>query len=59
MPSFLSGRYSAVKVRKKLYVTKATTVDALPQIIEFYRDRGYEFRAIDRESFVCHHGVNN
>ena len=39
--------------------TKATTVDALPQIIEFYRDRGYEFRAIDRESFVCHHGVNN
>ncbi len=24
MPSFLSGRYSAVKVRKKLYVTAAT-----------------------------------
>lgn len=39
--------------------TKTTTVDALPQIIEFYQERGYEFRAIDRESFVCHHGVNN
>ncbi|WP_204830787.1 polysaccharide deacetylase family protein [Olsenella uli] len=39
--------------------TKDTTVDALPQIIEFYQERGYEFRAIDRESFVCHHGVNN
>ena len=39
--------------------TKGTTVDALPQIIEFYQERGYEFRAIDRESFVCHHGVNN
>lgn len=39
--------------------TKDTTVDALPQVIEFYKERGYEFRAIDRESFVCHHGVNN
>ena len=39
--------------------TKDTTVDALPQVIEFYKERGYEFRAIDRGSFVCHHGVNN
>lgn len=39
--------------------TKDTTVEALPQVIEFYRDRGYEFRAIDRESYVCHHGVSN
>lgn len=39
--------------------TKDTTVEALPQVIEYYQERGYEFRAIDRESFVCHHGVNN
>lgn len=38
---------------------KITTVEALPQIIEYYRDLGYEFDAIDRDAFVCHHGVNN
>ncbi|MBM6775633.1 polysaccharide deacetylase family protein [Olsenella profusa] len=39
--------------------TKDTTVDALPQIIEYYQQRGYSFAAIDRSAFVCHHGVNN
>lgn len=38
---------------------KTTTVEALPQIIEYYKDLGYEFAAIDRDAFVCHHGVNN
>lgn len=38
---------------------KATTVEALPDIIEFYKNAGYEFRAIDRESFVPHHGISN
>lgn len=39
--------------------TKATTPEALPRIIEFYQERGYEFRALDRSSFVCHHAINN
>ena len=39
--------------------TKDTTPEALPQIIEYYLERGYEFAPIDREAFVCHHGVNN
>lgn len=39
--------------------TKGTTVEALPRIIEFYRERGYAFAAIDRDAFVCHHGVSN
>lgn len=38
---------------------KGTTVEALPQILQFYKDRGYSFKAITRESFVCHHKVNN
>lgn len=39
--------------------TKQTTVDALPSIIEHYQSLGYTFEAIDRNSWVCHHGVNN
>lgn len=39
--------------------TKQTTVDALPSIIEHYQSLGYTFEAIDRASWVCHHGVNN
>lgn len=39
--------------------TKDTTVDALPQIIEFYQARGYKFAPIDRDGFVCHHHINN
>ena len=39
--------------------TKDTTPDALPQIIEYYLERGYKFEPITREAFVCHHGVNN
>lgn len=39
--------------------TKDTTVEALPRVIEYYKNLGYEFRAIDRESFVAHHKVNN
>ncbi len=38
---------------------KKTTVEALPQIIKFYKDRGYKFCAIDRDSFAVHHAVNN
>lgn len=39
--------------------SKQTTVDALPAIIEHYQYLGYEFKAIDRDSYVPHHGVNN
>ena len=38
---------------------KQTTVEALPQIIEHYQSLGYRFKALDRDSFVAHHGVNN
>lgn len=39
--------------------TKQTTVEALPRIIEFYQGMGYSFEAIDRSTWVCHHGVAN
>ena len=39
--------------------TKQSTVEALPSIIEHYQQLGYEFRALDRHSWACHHGVNN
>ena len=39
--------------------TKQTTVDALPAIIEHYQKLGYTFEAINRDSWVCHHGVSN
>ena len=38
---------------------KQTSVEALPRIIEYYQERGYTFEAIDRTTFVPHHGVNN
>ena len=39
--------------------TKDTTVEALPEILKYYQDKGYEFRAIDRESLIFHHQTNN
>ncbi len=38
---------------------KDTTVEALPQIIEYYQSQGYVFKALDLDSYVAHHGVNN
>lgn len=38
---------------------KDSTVEALPKIIEHYKVRGYEFKAISRESYVVHHGTSN
>ena len=38
---------------------KDTTVEALPRIIEHYQSLGYTFEAIDRSSWVCHHGENS
>ena len=38
---------------------KNTTIEALPAIIEYYRVRGYQFKAINENSYVSHHGINN
>lgn len=38
---------------------KQTTVDALPEIIEYYLSKGYEFKVIDEKAYVSHHNVNN
>lgn len=38
---------------------KNTTVEALPQIIQSYKDRGYTFLGITVDSFAPHHGLNN
>lgn len=35
---------------------KNTTVEALPQIIKYFKDKGYVFGTITRTSYVCHFG---
>ncbi len=39
--------------------SKTTTVEALPQIIEYYQSQGFVCKAIDRSSVVVHHHINN
>lgn len=38
---------------------KTTTVEALPKIIENYKERGYVFKAISKDTPEFHHDVNN
>lgn len=38
---------------------KQSSVDGLPAVIEYWQAKGYTFEAIDRDSFVSHHGVSN
>ena len=38
---------------------KESTIQALPTVMEYYKNLGYSFKAIDRESLVVHHEVNN
>lgn len=38
---------------------KDTTVQALPQIIEYYRGQGYVFEGLETDSYAPHHHVNN
>lgn len=38
---------------------KDTTVEGLPAVIEHYLNQGYVFKAIDRDSYVVHHGIQN
>ena len=54
-----TDQYQHVMILFHDAATKDTTVEALPRVIEYYKNLGYEFRAIDRESFVSHHKVNN
>ena len=38
---------------------KDTTVEALPRIIEYYRDKGYYFLSLNKNSPTAHHGIYN
>lgn len=38
---------------------KSTTVEALPSIIQYYQQKGYQFKGIDDDSFTPHQKVNN
>ncbi len=38
---------------------KTTTVEALPWIIEYIRDMGFEFCTLNQYAYPFHHGVNN
>lgn len=38
---------------------KATTVEALPRIIEYFQSEGYSFAPLDRQTRVPHHGIGN
>lgn len=38
---------------------KTTTVEALPEIIKSYKERGYVFKGICDDTPIFHHGVNN
>ena len=38
---------------------KDTTVQALPQIIDYYRSQGYTFKGLTVDSVAAHHEVNN
>ncbi|WP_270458865.1 polysaccharide deacetylase family protein [Faecalitalea cylindroides] len=39
--------------------TKNSTVEALPDIIKFYKDRGYKFYPLTKKSYVVHHQTTN
>lgn len=38
---------------------KYTTIEALPTIVKYYKDNGYEFDVIDEDAYVCHHAALN
>lgn len=51
--------YSQVMILFHDSRTKTATVEALPSVIRYYQNLGYQFRAIDRTSFVSQHVVQN
>lgn len=36
---------------------KQTTVQALPYIIQYYKNRGYRFATLTSTSYICHHNI--
>ena len=56
-----SETYEYTKVMLLFHDTEAkeSTIQALPTVMEYYKNLGYSFKAIDRESLVVHHSVNN
>lgn len=52
-----TDRYSHAVILFHDSAAKDETVEALPEVMEYYKGQGYEFRAIDRESFVPHHNI--
>ncbi len=38
---------------------KDTTVEALETIIQYYKEKGYQFHPLTKDSYVVHHGVQN
>lgn len=55
----VTDQYSHVMILFHDSQTKTETVKALPAVMDYYKALGYEFRAIDRDSFVSHHTVLN
>ena len=55
----VTDQYSHVMILFHDSQTKTETVKALPAVMEYYKKLGYEFRAIDRGSFVSQHTVVN
>lgn len=53
-----STKYNDVCVLMHDASAKVTTVKALPSIIEFYKNNGYEFGTITDTSYLCHHGIH-
>ena len=53
--------YTPKKINLLMHDTyyKTTTIDALPEIVRYYRELGYEFDVIDEDAYVCHHGKLN
>lgn len=53
--------YTPKKINLLMHDTyyKTTTIEALPEIVEYYRNLGYEFDVIDENAYVCHHGKLN
>ena len=38
---------------------KENTLKALGQVIQYYQNKGYQFKGIDNSSYVVHHSVVN
>ncbi|WP_288156697.1 hypothetical protein [uncultured Sharpea sp.] len=38
---------------------KTTTVEALPQIIKWYKDNGYKFSTLENTAVQSHQPINN